>query len=91
MKLPERGFNNVRFAKPVLEVNLGQIEKFYKDGEVVSAATLRGKGLIRGELAPVKLLGMGTITKKVSFELDAISEGAEEKLKKAKLTFKKSE
>lgn len=88
MKLPERGFNNVRFAVKVLTVNLDQIEKFYKDGEVVNAATLHEKGLIRNTAHPVKLLSNGEITKKVSFELNAISEGAQEKLNKAKLSFK---
>jgi len=87
LKLPGRGFSNARFRKEWESVNLLQIEQVYEDNEVVNLQTLIEKGLISGKHDRVKLLGEGEITKKVSFEVQAISDGAQEKLQKAKLSF----
>jgi len=84
MKLPERGFSNVRFQKRLHIVNLTQIEKAFSDGEVVNLKNLRERGLVNGESNGVKILGNGELTKKVKIQVDAVSEGAKEKLKKAK-------
>lgn len=87
MKLPTRGFSNERFKKKLHSVNLSEIEKFYEDGETVNLMTLAERGFIRGETYGVKLLGKGNLTKKVTIEVDAISEGAREKLEQAKIQF----
>lgn len=88
MKLPIRGFSNERFKKKLHSVNLSDIESFYQDGETVNIETLAERGFIRGQTYGVKLLGKGTITKKVIIEVDAISDGAREKLQQAKIDFK---
>jgi len=87
LQLPGRGFSNARFRKEWETVNLFQIEQTYSDGETVTLQSLSEKGLISGKQGRVKLLGEGEITKQVSFELQAISEGAREKLQAAKLSF----
>lgn len=87
MKLPERGFSNARFAKPFTTLNLKDIELFYQDGEEVNLDTLAERGLIQGRIWGVKLLGNGTLTKKVKIHLDAISAGAQEKLKQAQIEY----
>jgi len=87
LKLPGRGFSNARFRKEWETANLGAIEQAYEDGETVNLASLIEKGIISGKYNRVKLLGEGEITKKVSFEVQAISAGAQEKLQKAKLSF----
>jgi large subunit ribosomal protein L15 len=89
MKTPTRGFSNAPFRREYEAVNLGQIDKFFKDGEVVSAETLKDRGLIRGNADGVKILGEGNLTKKVTFEVTAISSGAREKLQQAKIPFGK--
>lgn len=85
MKLPQRGFNNIRFNPKYDVVNLGQIEASFKDGEVVNEQTLRERGFIGGRVVGIKLLGNGKLTKKVSIEVDAVSESAKHKLEKAKI------
>lgn len=85
MKMPERGFSNVRFRKALDVVNLDQIEQAYEDGEVVSLETLVQKGFLSGVTHGIKVLGNGTLTKNVSFEVTALSKSAEEKLLKAKV------
>jgi large subunit ribosomal protein L15 len=88
MKVPIRGFSNVRFQHKLTTVNLGQIDQVYSDGEVVNAETLKKYGFYNNRINGIKLLGDGEITKKVSFEIHSISKSARDKLQKAKLSFK---
>lgn len=86
-KLPCRGFNNARFRKALDVVNLGQIEAMYEDGEVVNVDTLKARGFISGPTYGIKVLGEGQLTKKVTIEVDAVSEAAKEKLQQAKIKY----
>lgn len=88
MKLPIRGFNNARFSKKMDSINLGQIETMFSDGDVVNVETLTERGFLNRQTHGIKILGQGTITKKVTIEAGAISDGAKEKLQKAKIAFK---
>jgi large subunit ribosomal protein L15 len=81
-RLAHRGFSNYPFKKEAQIVNLGEIEKRYADGETVDAASLVKKGLVKGAV-PVKVLGDGEFTKKLSFKVDAVSASAKEKIEKA--------
>lgn len=81
--VPTRGFSNVRFAKRLDVINLDEIEKIFNDGETVSLETLREKKYIKGSSHGIKVLGDGSLTKKVIFQVEAVSKGAKEKLKKA--------
>ncbi len=83
-KLPVRGFSNERFRKETVSINLCLIEALYKEGETVNLNTLREKGLAP-RLVPggLKILGNGTLTKKVTIEAHRYSESARAKLKKA--------
>ena len=80
MKLPIRGFSNARFRKQIESINLAQIDAMYEDGEVVNAATLIDKGFLSGKVHAVKVLGDGELSKKVSFEVNALSASAKQKL-----------
>lgn len=88
MKMPTRGFNNIRFNPKFEVVNLGQIDQLFKDGETVNEASLRERGFIGGRVHGVKLLGNGTLKKKVTIEVDAISESAKAKLEESKIYVK---
>lgn len=81
MKLPARGFSNVRFAVPVEAVNLYQIEQSYENGETVNLESLKQKGLITNGCKRLKLLGDGEITKKIKIEVHLASGSAQEKAK----------
>lgn len=88
MKLPERGFSNFRFRRPYHTINLREIEMSYEDGETVNLETLMERGFISGPTYGVKLLGSGELTKKVTIELDDISEAALRKLDERKVSYK---
>jgi large subunit ribosomal protein L15 len=91
-RLAQRGFSNYPFKKEFQIVNLGEIEKRYEDGETVDTLTLIQKGLVKGTLkggavkrlpAPVKILGDGDFTRKLSFNVGRLSNSAKEKIEKA--------
>jgi large subunit ribosomal protein L15 len=91
MKLPIRGFSNVRFQKRLDCINVSDIEKLYNDGDTVNLETLRERGYIDGKSYGIKILGNGDLTKKVTIEAVQASESAKEKIQKAgaTLTLKK--
>ncbi|NGX45466.1 MAG: 50S ribosomal protein L15 [Chlamydiae bacterium] len=87
-KLPVRGFSNARFRREVVSINLGLIEALYQDGETVNLQTLREKGLAPRQVpGGLKILGNGTITKKVTIEAHRFSKSAREQLEKVGISF----
>jgi len=81
-RLAHRGFSNYPFKKTNQIVNLSEIEKRYNDGETVNELSLYEKGLIKGRKKgdvftadfPVKILGNGTLTKKLIFNIGSAHE-----------------
>ena len=80
-RIPKRGFNNI-FAKPLTAVNLNAFNAF-EDGDVVDAAALEAKGIIRDCKYGLKVLANGTLTKKVTVKAAAFSGSAKEKIEEA--------
>lgn len=81
-RLAHRGFSNYPFKVQYEIVNLGEIDKRYADGEVVDAASLVTKGLLK-KAALVKILGDGELSKKLEVKVDKVSASAKEKIEKA--------
>ena len=77
-RVPKRGFNNV-FRTEYAEVNVEQLEAF-EDGATVNAQALLEKKIIRKELAGVKILGVGELTKKLTVKAAKFSATAKEKI-----------
>ena len=77
-RLPKRGFNNI-FAKRLEAVNLSVLEKF-EDGATVSASDLLEKGILSKCEYGVKILGNGSLTKKLTVRASAFSASAKEKI-----------
>jgi len=76
-----RGFKSIHPKNQI--VSLEKISKFFSDGDKVSPQTLREKRLIRKIKMPVKILGSGEITKKITFEKCLASKSARDKIEKA--------
>ena len=81
-RLAQRGFSNYPFKQEWQIINLSEIEKRFEAGDTVDLASLRKKGLVKGD-DPVKILGNGDITRKLSFKVDGVSASAKEKIEKA--------
>lgn len=74
-RLAKKGGFKSQQLKPVV-INLDQLEKKFKQGEVVSPGTLNQKGLIDSKKEKVKILGRGKLTKKLKFHGCLISKSA---------------
>ncbi|ENY68854.1 50S ribosomal protein L15 [Metamycoplasma auris 15026] len=79
-RIPKRGFNNVNHIEHQV-INLKTLEAKFNDNDVVSYETLKAKNLIKGSL-PVKILGNGTLTKKLIVTIPALSLKAKEAIEK---------
>ena len=77
-RVPKRGFNNV-FGTDYAVVNVERLEVF-ENGDVVDAAALLEKKIIRKELDGVKILGVGELTKKLTVKAAKFSGTAKEKI-----------
>ncbi len=76
-----RGFKSW-YEKPEV-VNLNELDKNFKNDELVNALKLKAKGLIRRTDKAVKILGEGNLTKKLTIEADLFSKTAKDAIKKA--------
>ena len=80
-RVPKRGFNNI-FAEAWTAINVSALEVF-EDGATVNATALVEKGIINKADCPVKVLGNGKLTKKLTVNLNAYSATAAEKINAA--------
>ena len=80
-RLPKRGFNNI-FAKPLTAINVAVLEKF-EDGATVGAEELLEAGLLSKCRYGLKVLGNGTLTKKLTVKATAFSVSAKQKIEEA--------
>ena len=78
-RLPKRGFTNIN-SKEIVAINVDVLNRFDNDTEV-SVATLVEAGVIKNPKDGVKILGNGELTKKLTVKVNAVSAGAEEKIK----------
>lgn len=82
-RLPHRGFSNQPFRKVWQIVNIEDLEGRFAAGEVVDAASLLIKGLIKKSEGLVKVLGNGNISVALTVSVDAVSAGARSKIEAA--------
>ncbi|MDH3981487.1 MAG: 50S ribosomal protein L15 [Kiritimatiellaceae bacterium] len=80
-KLPKRGFNNFN-RKEILPVNLDALNAF-EDGTEVTIELLQEKGLVNGRFDGVKILGSGSVEKKLTVKVNAFSATAKKKIEDA--------
>ena len=77
-RLPKRGFTN-RNTKEIVAINLEVLERF-ENGATVSVETLIEQGIVKNPRDGVKILGNGTLTKKLTVQANAFSASAVEKI-----------
>ena len=77
-RIPKRGFTN-RNTKEIIGINVSALEVFDNDA-VVSIETLMDIGIVKNPKDGVKILGDGTLTKKLTVKANAFSAGAKDKI-----------
>ncbi|NNC87005.1 MAG: 50S ribosomal protein L15 [Akkermansiaceae bacterium] len=82
-RLPKKGFNNTAFQAKIAIVNVSQLEAKFDDGAAVTEESLRACGLVKGPCDAIKVLGNGTLGKKLVVTVDAVSAAAREKIEQA--------
>jgi len=80
-RVPKRGFNNI-FAKPLSAINVAALNRF-QDGATVGAEELLESGVLSKCEYGVKILGNGTMTRKLTVKASAFSESAKQKIEAA--------
>ena len=78
-RLPKRGFSNAMFKVEYATINVSDLEKF-DDGAVVTPELLKEMGILKKQLAGVKILGNGELTKKLTVKANKFSQTAIEKI-----------
>ncbi len=80
-RLPKRGFTNIN-RKEYAIVNLDTLNRF-EDGAEVTTALLLETGLVSNEKAGIKVLGNGTLNKKLTVKAHKFSASAKEAIENA--------
>ena len=81
-RLPKRGFSNAPFKIKYAVINVSDLNRF-EDGTVVTKELLKESGLVKNQLDGVKVLGNGTLEKKLTIKADKFSREAIEKIEKS--------
>ena len=82
-RIPKRGFSNAKFTERYATINLSDLNKYFKDGDVVTPEVLKEKGIIKKQLSGVKVLANGTLEHKLTVKANRFSSVAVTKIESA--------
>ena len=77
-RLPKRGFSNAMFKKTYAVINVSDLNRF-EDGAEVTPELLFEMGIIKKQLSGIKVLGNGTLAKKLTVRAHKFSNEAKQK------------
>ena len=80
-RIPKRGFTNFN-RKVYAVVNIETLEKF-DDGATITPQLLKESGIVKKQFDGIKVLGNGTLTKKLTVSCNKISASAKAAIEKA--------
>ena len=80
-RMPKRGFTNFT-RREYAVVNLKDLNRF-EDGAEVTSEALVEKGIVKSDFDGIKVLGNGSVTKKLNVKVAAFSESAKQKIEAA--------
>ncbi len=80
--IPRRGFNNKRFTKRYSVINVGDLNRF-KDDTVVTPELLKSEKIIKKELTGLKVLGNGTLERKLIVKANIFTNSAINKIEQS--------
>ena len=78
-RLPKRGFSNAMFKKTYAVINVSDLNRF-EDGAEVTPELLFEMGIIKKQLSGIKVLGNGTLAKKLTVRAHKFSNEAKQKI-----------
>ncbi|AVX21788.1 large subunit ribosomal protein L15 [Carboxydocella sporoproducens DSM 16521] len=81
-RIPKRGFNNARFRKEIVAINVSALNIF-ENGTEVTPELLVKAGVIKSVKDGVKILGNGELEKALTVKVNSFSKSAVEKIQAA--------
>ena len=81
-RLPKRGFTNHMFKTEYAVINVSDLNRF-NNGDVITPALLKEKGIINKQLSGIKVLGNGKLEKKLTIQANKFTKSALEKIKES--------
>lgn len=81
-RLHKRGFSNADFKIRYATINVSDLNKF-NDGDVITPELLKDNGMLKNQLDGIKVLGNGTLDKKVTVRAHRFTSSALEKIEKS--------
>ena len=82
-RIPKRGFNNANFANRFATINLSDLNRYFNDGDVVTPEVLFERRILKKGLNGVKVLGNGTLEKKLTIKANRFTSAAVTKINDA--------
>jgi large subunit ribosomal protein L15 len=79
-RIPKRGFSHGTWDKHYLVVNVGDLDKLFKEGDLIDEAAMKKAGLANGPCDGVRILGQGEVTKKLTVKAHHFTKSAAEKI-----------
>jgi len=80
-RLPKRGFSNAPFKTEYATINVSDLNVF-EDGALVTPEILKETGMVKKQLSGIKVLGNGTLEKKLTVQAHKFSSTAKEQIEK---------
>jgi large subunit ribosomal protein L15 len=81
-RIPKRGFHNP-FAAVVRSINVGDLGELFDAGAEITPELLQQKGILKGKMEELKILGDGELTKSLKVSAHRFSASAKVKIEKA--------
>ena len=81
-RLHIRGFSNARFKTRYATINVSDLNVF-KDNDVVTPEVLKEKGILKNQLDGVKVLGNGTLERKITIKAHRFTSSALQKIEES--------
>ena len=80
-RVPKRGFTNI-FRVEYNIVNVRELNRF-EEGATVGEEEIRGMGMARRKTLPIKILGQGSLDRKLTVRAHRFSASARQKIEEA--------
>lgn len=81
-RIPKRGFSNKMFKTEFAVLNVEDFNIF-EEGTIVTPALLKETGKVKNQLSGIKVLGNGTLGKKITIQAHKFSKSALEKIEES--------
>ena len=81
-RLHKRGFSNAKFKVRYATINVSDLNRF-KYGEFFKPELLKEAGIVKKQLAGIKVLGNGTLDKKVTVKAHRFTQSALKKIEES--------